>query len=199
LGEGAGITKKLAKGLESGLQHGAGGMGFAGDKVSDALSTFTGKATETGHRLADFFKSAVRRNPGGRAAAKLVPESGKPGRSWYADEADAESAQQVYSEDDTEAEEPTRSSKISQEEKQALQKALAADRSAKRAAREAARAVNRASRVSRHTHSMKKSAFVQSGIQTVPTAGQVGSKHLSYSEAKRAALKAARKQRVHSL
>jgi hypothetical protein len=198
LGEGAGITKKLAKGLESGLQRGAGGMGLAGDKVSDALSTFTGKATETGHRLADFFKSAVRRNPGRRAAAKLIPESGRPSRSWDADSADAEPVQQVYSEDDTEAEDPTRSSKISQEEKQALQKALAADRSAKRAAKEAARAVSRAGRVSQHTHGIKKSAFVQPG-QAVPTAGKVGSKHLSYSAAKRAALKAAKKQRVHSL
>lgn len=207
LGEGADITKKLASGLEQGLQKGAGGMGLAGDKVTDALSNVKDKATEAGQRIADLFKAPfARRSVGGSGtrgvSGKLNPESGKAVGDWS-----GSSVPHVYSEDDTEAEDPKESAKFKAEERQALQRAMAAERSAKRAAREAARAMERAPTTSRHApRGMKKSAFTTTG--QVPTSSKVPSsssgstrKHITYAEAKRAAVKAARKQQraVHTL
>lgn len=199
LGEGADITKKLASGLEQGLQKGAGGMGLAGDKVTEALTTVKDKATETSQRIADLFRAPFARRSGGSGAhgvsGRLNPESGKAVGDWS-----GSSVPHVYSEDDTEAEDPKEAAKFKAEERQALQRAMAAERSAKRAARESARAMERAPTVSRHApHGMKKSAFTTTG--KVPTSSKVPStrKHISYADAKRAAIKAARKQRVHSL
>jgi hypothetical protein len=205
LGEGADITKKLANGLEHGLQKGAGGMGLAGDKVTDALSTVKDKATEAGQRIADLFKAPFARRSSGSGAhavsGRLNPESGKAVGDWS-----GSSVPNVYSEDDTEAEDPKESAKFKAEERQALQRAMAAERSAKRAAREAARAMERAPTAPRHLpHGMKKSAFTTPTTSKVPSSSGSSSststrKHISYAEAKRAAIKAARKQRaVHSL
>lgn len=209
LGEGADITKKLANGLEHGLQKGAGGMGLAGDKVTDALSTVKDKATEAGQRIADLFKAPFARRSSSSSSSgahgmsgRLNPESGKAVGDWS-----GSSVPHVYSEDDTEAEDPKESAKFKAEERQALQRAMAAERSAKRAAREAARAMERAPTVPRHVHGMKKSAFTTPTSSKVPSSSNSGSsdsgssrKHITYAEAKRAAIKAARKQRAtHSL
>lgn len=179
-------------------------MGLAGDKVTDALSNVKDKATEAGQRIADLFRAPFARRSGGSGArgvsGKLNPESGKAVGDWS-----GSSVPHVYSEDDTEAEDPKESAKFKAEERQALQRALAAERSAKRAAREAARAMERAPTVSRHApRGMKKSAFTTTG--QVPTNSKVPSssgstrKHITYAEAKRAAIKVARKQHaVHSL
>lgn len=181
LGEGADLTRKLARGLENGLERGAGGMGFAGHKVSDALSTVTDKASEAGHKLAELIKAPFQRSQE-RSGPRLNRESGRVVGDWEeesgADEGPVRS-RAPRAEDDDAAEEARQTAKFRAERREAQQRAAAEVRNA----RKAAHAAERSTRVSHHTHALKKGAFEQQ----VPTSSKV---HKTHTQAKRATLKA---------
>jgi hypothetical protein len=209
LGEGADLSKKL-------LERGAGGMGLAGSKVSDALSTVTDKATEASHKLAELIKAPFQRHYArADSGPRLHHESSRVDGDWEdesapksgpirreAASADAEEEpstdarpirSRAHSTDDSTGPKKAREDVIDAteraERRKAQQRATQAERDAKRAARTLERTVNR---VNRHAHGMRMDAFEQQ----VPASGIV--QHpvghgMTYSQAKRAALKASQK------
>jgi hypothetical protein len=154
---------RIAEGFEQNMERGAGGLGQASGRVSDAFRGLT-------DRFAAIIKAPFSRRSSSRSSSssdRLHHESGSASEGMEMDS-------------DTEAPVVPRESR-----------------------RAAARDVSRAPRVSRHSHGMRKSAFVpqsaRGSSRPLPATGRVRvappashAKGLSYTEAKRIALKAAK-------
>jgi hypothetical protein len=171
------VTKKFADTLE----RGAGGMGSAGNKVTQAINTFTGQAKQASQkvftsmgdaadRVADWVKTPFSRRGGASEGSRLRQESGRVADGEGEEAAPAPSRRSSarapprtsVEEGGEEAAEggQRQRTRLSAEERQAQQRAQAAKRQEERQVQAEARQAVRAARQSaRLAPGMRREAF----------------------------------------